>query len=154
MHEGYCRWKLSSVNTIHGSTPVYIHELVIRARQPSSVAQLVRALHRNRRVAGSIPARDLKLYFSFLFLFRSNKCIQIPTRQFPSAIYPSNMVSLPNIPLINHITSLIECHQACYNNREEAVRTQFVDRLRMNRFVTTCLQTCNNLCIVTCVDHV
>jgi hypothetical protein len=50
------------------------------------------------------------------------------------------MVSLPNIPLINHITSLIECHQACYSNREKAVRTQFVDSLRMNRFVTTCLQ--------------
>ena len=34
-----------------------IHELVVRARQLDSVAQLVRALHRNRRAAGSIPAR-------------------------------------------------------------------------------------------------
>ena len=30
---------------IHGSTIVYIHELVVRARQLASVAQLVRALH-------------------------------------------------------------------------------------------------------------
>ena len=38
---------------------LYIHELVIRDRQLASVAQLVRALHRNRRATGSIPARDL-----------------------------------------------------------------------------------------------
>ena len=42
-----------------GNTLVYIHELVVRARQLDSVAQLVRALHRNHRAAGSIPARDL-----------------------------------------------------------------------------------------------
>ena len=38
-----------------------LYELVGRARQLASVAQLamVRALHRNRRAAGSIPARDL-----------------------------------------------------------------------------------------------
>ena len=52
-----------------------VHELVVRARQLASVAQLVRALHRNRRAAGSIPARDLKLHFSQLFLVRSNNCI-------------------------------------------------------------------------------
>ena len=34
-----------------------IHELVVKARQVDSVAQLVRALHWNRRTAGSIPAR-------------------------------------------------------------------------------------------------
>ena len=34
-----------------------IHELVVKTRQVSSVAQLVRALHRNRRAAGLIPAR-------------------------------------------------------------------------------------------------
>ena len=49
-----------------------IRGLVVRARQLASVAQLVRALHRNRRAAGSIPARDLKLHFSRLFLVRSN----------------------------------------------------------------------------------
>ena len=54
---------------------VYIHEHVARARQLVSVAQLVRALHRNRRAAGSIPARDIKLHFSLLFLVRSNKCL-------------------------------------------------------------------------------
>ena len=37
---------------------VYIHELAVRARRLESVAQLVRVLHRNRRAAGSIPARD------------------------------------------------------------------------------------------------
>ena len=49
---------------------IIIHELVVGARQLTSVAKLVRALHRNRRAAGSIPARDLKL-----FLVRSDKCI-------------------------------------------------------------------------------
>ena len=34
-----------------------IHELAIRAQQLASLAQLVRALHGNRRTAGSIPAR-------------------------------------------------------------------------------------------------
>ena len=45
---------------------------MVRARQLASVAQLVRALHRNRRAAGSISAGDLKLYFLLLFLVRSN----------------------------------------------------------------------------------
>ena len=34
---------------MHGSTLVDFHELVVRARQLTSIAQLVRALHRNRR---------------------------------------------------------------------------------------------------------
>ena len=34
-----------------------IHELVVGAGQLDSVDQVVRALHRNRRAAGSIPAR-------------------------------------------------------------------------------------------------
>ena len=59
-----------------GSTLVYIGYMILwfsGARQLDSVTQLVRALHRNRRAAGSIPARDLKLHFSLLFLVRSNK---------------------------------------------------------------------------------
>ena len=44
---------------------MYIHELVVRARQLASVAQLVRALHRNRRAAVSIPARDLHVVAFF-----------------------------------------------------------------------------------------
>ena len=45
-------------------TLVFIHELVVRARQLTSVvAQLVRALHWNRRTAGSIPARGLIVAF-------------------------------------------------------------------------------------------
>ena len=43
--------------------PVYIQELEIRARQLASAAQVVRALHRNRRAAGSIPARGAKVAF-------------------------------------------------------------------------------------------
>ena len=35
---------------------VFIYELAVRARQLAFVAQLVRALHRNCRAAGSIPA--------------------------------------------------------------------------------------------------
>ena len=72
------QWISCFYNKVYGGTLVYIHELVVRARQLASVAQLVRALHRNRRAAGSIPARDLKLHFSLLFLVRSNKCIQYP----------------------------------------------------------------------------
>ena len=40
---------------------VFMHELAVRVRQLASVAQtaqLVRVLHRNRRAAGSIPARE------------------------------------------------------------------------------------------------
>ena len=53
-------------------------ELVVRFIRSSSttclcIAQLVRALHRNHRAAGSIPARDIKLHFLQLFLVRSNK---------------------------------------------------------------------------------
>ena len=63
---------MSSVTTgDNQSSLVYIHELVVRARQLASVAQLVRALHRNRRAADSTPARDLQLHFSQLFLVRS-----------------------------------------------------------------------------------
>ena len=50
---------------------IYIHELVVRARQLASVAQLVRALHRNHRATGSIPVRDLKLLLSQLLLAMS-----------------------------------------------------------------------------------
>jgi hypothetical protein len=38
--------------------------------------------------------------------------------------------------------------QTCYNNWEQAVRTCWQP---VNRFVTTYLQTCNNLCVFTCV---
>ena len=37
---------------------LYIHELADRARQLDSVAQLVRAMHRNCKAAGSISARE------------------------------------------------------------------------------------------------
>ena len=40
-----------------GITKVFIHEVVVSARQFSLTAQLVRALHRYRRSAGSILAR-------------------------------------------------------------------------------------------------
>ena len=52
---------------------IYVHELVVRAGQLACVAHLV--LHRNRRAACSIPARDLKLHFSLLFLVRSNHSV-------------------------------------------------------------------------------
>ena len=40
------------------------------------VAQLVRALHQNRRTTGSIPARDLKVtFFASVPVYRSTKCI-------------------------------------------------------------------------------
>ena len=42
---------------IMASPSIIIHELVVRARQLDSVAHLVRVLHRNRRAAGSIPAK-------------------------------------------------------------------------------------------------
>ena len=43
--------------TLHGITAVFIHELSVITRPLDSVAQLVRALHRNRRAAGSIAVR-------------------------------------------------------------------------------------------------
>ena len=42
---------------------IYMQELVVRVRQLASVAQLVIALHRNRRAAGSIPARGPSVAF-------------------------------------------------------------------------------------------
>ena len=36
---------------------LYMHELTVTAQQLASVAQLVRALHRNRRAVGSILTR-------------------------------------------------------------------------------------------------
>jgi hypothetical protein len=43
--------------------------------------------------------------------------------------------------------------QTCYNNWEQAVRSwvgaNTTCRQLVNRFVTTCLQTCNNLCVFT-----
>ena len=42
---------------------IYMQELVVRVRQLASVAQLVRALHRNHRAAGSILARGPSVAF-------------------------------------------------------------------------------------------
>ena len=50
---------------------ISLHELVVRARQLASVAQLIRALHRNRMAAVSIPAMQGPVVaFSQLFLVR------------------------------------------------------------------------------------
>ena len=55
---------LICTNTAYiGIALVYIHELVVRVRQLASVAQLVRALYRNRTAAGSIPAREPSVSF-------------------------------------------------------------------------------------------
>ena len=43
----------------HHFSIIYIHELVVRARQLASVAQLVRALHRSCKVTGSIFTANL-----------------------------------------------------------------------------------------------
>ena len=48
---------------------------MVRARQLC----LIKALHRNRSAAGSIPARDLNLHFSLLFLGRSNNVYKFPS---------------------------------------------------------------------------
>ena len=53
-----------------GITLVYIHELAFKALQLGSVAQLVRALHRNRRAVGSIPARGTTFVFFSWFVLR------------------------------------------------------------------------------------
>ena len=51
--------QIIEVHLITTLTPdqLYIHELTVTAQQLASVAQLVRALHRNRRAVGSIPTR-------------------------------------------------------------------------------------------------
>jgi hypothetical protein len=51
--DAFCGWKFAHTPYI-GITLVYIHELAVRARQLASAAQLVRGLHRNHRVTGSI----------------------------------------------------------------------------------------------------
>ena len=64
-------------------TLIYMHELVVRARQLDSVAQLVRALHRNRRTAGSIPATGpIVAYFAAAPGYRSNKMCKNSNRNF------------------------------------------------------------------------
>ena len=51
--------KLSSSDMMKNSiVKLFTFYFVVRARQLASVAQLVRALHRNRRAAGSIPATE------------------------------------------------------------------------------------------------
>ena len=42
---------------------IYVDKLAVRARQLDSVAQLVRALHPNRRAAGSIHTRGAIVAF-------------------------------------------------------------------------------------------
>jgi hypothetical protein len=51
-----CKWALrvARQRVTLASLNKYIHELAVRARQLASVARLVRALHQNRRAAGSI----------------------------------------------------------------------------------------------------
>ena len=68
------RIQIIEVHLITTRTPnyLYIHELTVTAKQLASVAQLVRALHRNRRAVGSIPIpEDLVLHFSQSFLVSS-----------------------------------------------------------------------------------
>ena len=52
-------WYLPIITWLYPS--IYTLNLWFRARQLDSVAQLVRALHRNRRAAGSIPARGSRV---------------------------------------------------------------------------------------------
>ena len=59
------------------STPdyLYIHEFTVTAQQLASVAQLVRALHRNRRAVGSIPTRGPCAAFFAVVPDQILKCI-------------------------------------------------------------------------------
>ena len=79
---GYC-----TIVKGHCRVEIYIHLLDLTRKrsekcnfrslagiEPAALG-LNRAMHRNRTTAGSIPARDLKLHFSLLFLVRSNKFI-------------------------------------------------------------------------------
>ena len=50
---------------VQRSNQLGVQELVVRDRQLDSVAQLVRALHRNRRAAGSIPVRAYSCIFRY-----------------------------------------------------------------------------------------
>ena len=70
--------------TSPNDTLVFIHELVVRARQLASVAQLVRALHRNRRAAGSIPARGAIVAFFATARGQSLSHVCIIWREFSS----------------------------------------------------------------------
>ena len=75
----------------------------------------------------------------FLGTFRGHNTRTKPCNKSDNAI---KLVSLLQV-----VNSLF---QTCYNNWEQAVRTQLV-----NRFVTTCFQTCNNLCVFsTCARRI
>ena len=54
---------------------LYIHEFTVTAQQLASVAQLVRALHRNRRAVGSIPTRGHCAAFFAVVPGQVLKCI-------------------------------------------------------------------------------
>ena len=55
-----------SVSAFYPNPVRDIHELTATVQQLASVAQLVRALHRNRRAVGSIPTRGPCAAFSQL----------------------------------------------------------------------------------------
>ena len=69
------------VHLITTRTPdhLYIHELTVTAQQLASVAQLVRALHRNRRAVGSIPTIGPCTAFFAVVPGQILKCIYILT---------------------------------------------------------------------------
>ena len=54
---------------------LYIHELTVTAQQLASVAQLVRALHRNRGAVGSSPTRGPFAAFFAVVPAQIVKCI-------------------------------------------------------------------------------
>ena len=75
-----------------------MHELVVRARQLASVAQLVRALHWNRRF-DSCQGPKVVFFASVPSWLGLINVYKFPLDNFRLQ-YLSNMVSLPNIPLI------------------------------------------------------
>ena len=76
-----CKNQIIEVHLITTRTPdhLYIHELTVTAQQLASVAQLVRALHRNRRAVGSIPTRGPCAAFFSVVPGQILKCIYILT---------------------------------------------------------------------------
>jgi hypothetical protein len=91
----YCGRTLSSGNLYTFIRPNQEKKRKMKLRslagiEPAALG-LNRALHRNRRAAGSIPARDLKLHFSLLLY-------KFPLDNFRHLQYPSNIIHSSEMP--------------------------------------------------------
>ena len=69
----------------------------------------------------------------------------------PPSLYVKRGPVLTSLMMPSSLLQVVHrLFQTCYNDWEQAV-SNTTCRALVNRFVTTCLQTCHNLCVLTCV---